>query len=120
MWPHLVLSGHVHNYQRFTVKQAVGNATVDLSCVVVGNGGYSKLGKLQKIGSSYPEAPLQLTDTLALENYDQTNFGFLRLEITDSEIAATYSSAPYAEEQTPATQVMDQWTIPLRSVSGAA
>ena len=120
VWPHLVLSGHVHNYQRFTTKNQVGGAEIDLTCVVAGNGGYSKLGKLQKVHGSYPQAPLQLSDTLTLDYYDQDNFGFVRLEITAGEMVGIYSSAPYAEERTPATQVMDRWTIPLRSVTPGA
>ena len=34
-YPHLILSGHVHNYQRFTVHQN----GIDVPCVVAGNGG---------------------------------------------------------------------------------
>ncbi len=120
VWPHLILSGHVHNYQRFSVEQPVGGQAIDLACVVIGNCGYSKLGKLQQIDGSYPQAPLTLTNTLALQSYDQDNFGFLRLEVTPTEITGVYSSAPYAEELTPATKVMDRWTIPLRSVTPAA
>jgi acid phosphatase type 7 len=116
VWPHLVLSGHVHNYQRFTTVDQVGGAPVQLTCVVAGNGGYSKLGKLQKLKGQYPQAPLPLTDALTLESYDQDNFGFVRLEITAGNITGIYTSAPYAEERTPAAQVMDRWTIPLRSV----
>ena len=120
VWPHLVLSGHVHNYQRFTTKNEIGGAEVDLPCVVVGNGGYSKLGKLQKIDGNYPQAPLELSSSLSLEYFDHDNFGFVRLEVTAREIVGIYSSAPYAEERTPATQVMDRWTIPLRSVTPSA
>ena len=121
VWPHLVLSGHVHNYQRFTTKNAVQNGgEVCLPCVVAGNGGYSKLGKLHKVDGAYPQAPLQLSATLSLDSYDQDNFGFIRLEMTANEIIGIYSSAPYAEEQTPATQVLDRWTIPLRSVMATA
>jgi acid phosphatase type 7 len=43
-YPHLILSGHVHNYQRFTVKESVKSKTVEVPCVVAGAGGYSKLG----------------------------------------------------------------------------
>ena len=120
VWPHLVLSGHVHNYQRFTTKNAVGGSELDVTCVVAGNGGYSKLGKLHKIMGAHPQAPLQLSPTLALETYDQVNFGFVRLEITGKEITGIYTSAPYAEERTPDAKVMDRWTIPLRPVTAPA
>src|ERR1700733_11137219 len=83
-YPHLILSGHVHNYQRFTVTQAGRHGTFAIPCIVTGAGGYTKLGKLHKIGSHFPEVPMQVSDTLRLEQYDQENFGFLRLEISET------------------------------------
>ncbi len=108
-YPQLILSGHVHNYQRFTVAEQTGNIT----CVVLGNCGYSKLGKLHKINGGYPKAPLKLSPTLTLNQYDQDNFGFCRIEVTQKQIVGTYFSAPYAESQTPQTTQYDQFTINL-------
>lgn len=112
-YPHLILSGHVHNYQRFTVKQATSAGAVAIPCVVAGAGGYTKLGKLHKVGSRFPEVPFQISDTLALEQYDQDNFGFLRLEISRTTITGTYLSAPYVETTTPTPNVTDRFTINL-------
>lgn len=122
VYPHLVLSGHVHNYQRFTMTEQVGGKSIAVPCLVSGNGGYSNLGKLQKVRGAYPQAPLQLTDTLRLEQYDQANFGFLRFEVTKDQIVGTYFSAPYAEALTPQTRQMDKFTINLaqRTVTTAA
>ena len=37
VWPHAVLSGHAHNYQRFTrVRQAM-----QISYIIAGNGGHA-------------------------------------------------------------------------------
>jgi acid phosphatase type 7 len=116
VYPHLILAGHVHNYQRFTVKQQTGKGEADITCVVAGAGGYSKLGKLHKIGKKYPPTPMTLTDTLKLEKYDQDNFGFLRLEVTKQEITGTYFSAPYQEEATPKTAKTDQFSIAVRAL----
>jgi hypothetical protein len=113
-YPHLILSGHVHNYQRFTVKEASG----PLTCVVIGNCGYSRLGKLHKINNAYPKAPLVLSPTLTLNEYDQDNFGFARIEVTRTAITGNYYSAPYAESQTPQTKLFDSFTIPLSSQGG--
>jgi hypothetical protein len=115
VYPHLILSGHVHNYQRFTVQQTVPNGTAAIACVVAGNGGYSKLSHLEKVNGDYPTAPLKLTDTLRLEQYDQQNYGFLRFEVTKQSIIGTYASAPYAETQPPQTSVVDHFTIDLES-----
>jgi acid phosphatase type 7 len=110
-YPHLILSGHVHNYQRFTVRQS----GFDVPCVVAGNGGYSKLGKLHKVDGQFPEAPLQLSDTLSLEQYDQNRFGFLRFEITKHQITGIYTSALFAKTRTPEASVVDRFTIDLKA-----
>jgi hypothetical protein len=113
--PHLVLSGHVHNYQRFTVRENHGGRGFDIPCVVAGNGGYTRLGRLHKLHGRDPQAPLQLTDTLRLESYDQDNFGFLRFEVTRDSIHGTYLAAPFQQATRPAAQVLDRFTIDLRS-----
>jgi len=112
-YPHLILSGHVHNYQRFTVQESVKNKTLEIPCVVAGAGGYSKLGTLHTIKGKPPMAPLQLTDTLRLESYDDQYFGFMRLEVTKDEIAGSYFSAPYQEGETPKVRLSDGFTIDL-------
>jgi hypothetical protein len=113
VYPHLIMSGHVHNYQRFTVTEKVGHKTYEIPCIVAGNGGYSKLGTLHTVHGKPPAAPLTLTDTLRLESYDQTNFGFLRFEVSADAIIGTYFSAPYAEELTPDMKQMDRFEIDL-------
>ena len=113
VYPHMVLSGHVHNYQRFTVKQAINGQEAMIPCVVAGAGGYSKLGKLHKLHGHWPERGLKLSDTLTLENYDQDNFGFLRFEISKDQIVGRYFSAPFAEQRTPEVEQTDSFTIDL-------
>ncbi len=110
-YPHLILSGHVHNYQRFTVQQS----GIQIPCVVAGNGGYSKLGKLHKIDGHYPAAPQRLTETLRLEQYDQDRFGFLRFEVSAEHIVGTYTAAVFEETKTPAASVVDRFAIDLKT-----
>lgn len=114
-YPHLILSGHVHSYQRFTAKENGKNGPFDVTCVVAGNGGYSKLGKLHKIDGSYPEAPMRVSDTLTLEKYDQDNFGFVRFEVTKKQIVGMYFSAPYEETKTPQPKMVDKFAIDLKT-----
>jgi hypothetical protein len=116
-YPNLILSGHVHNYQRFThtIPAAPGNHQIPL--VVAGAGGYTRLGKLKKIGGSYPQAPLQLGNDLRLEQYDQDNFGFLRLEVTKTQITGTYYSAPYEVSGAPNTQAVESFVIDVAGFS---
>lgn len=116
-YPNLILSGHVHNYQRFThVLPAIpGNHQIPL--VVAGAGGYSKLGKLHKLNGQYPSVPLQIGTDLTLEQYDQDNFGFLRLEISKTQILGTYYSAPYTAGATTTGTAVESFVIDVPGFS---
>lgn len=113
VYPHLILSGHVHNYQRFTYTVSAHKHKITVPCVVAGNGGYTNLGKLHKIDGKYPSVPLRANDSLVLEQYDQDNFGFLRLEVTKSTITGSYYSAPYVVSGLPAVEMRDNFPIEL-------
>lgn len=71
VWPHAVLSGHSHNYQRFT--RVVNNYQIPY--VVAGCGGHAPLSKM----SSNYRTPYQIDSTLTLESYDDTDYGYLRI-----------------------------------------
>jgi hypothetical protein len=116
-YPHLILSGHVHNYQRFTTVVKTAKGSLQIPCVVAGAGGYTKLGKLHKIKGQYPTAPLPLGNSLTLEQYDQDNFGFLRLEVSASQIQGTYYSAPYTAGAAPALSAVDGFAIDVKKYS---
>ncbi len=112
-FPDLILSGHVHNYQRFTTKVAGPDGTHHITCVVAGAGGYTKLGKLQKVNGSYPDVPLDLKHGLTLEQYDQDDFGFLRLEVSKTQIIGTYLSDEYTDGAVPAAKAVETFAISL-------
>lgn len=117
-YPNLILSGHVHNYQRFTNVVQGPKGALQIPCVVAGGGGYTKLGKVHKINGAYPDPgkPLPLGGGLTLERYDQDNFGFLRLEVSKTQILGTYLSSQYAAPYSgsPVTpSVADSFTIDL-------
>jgi hypothetical protein len=115
IYPHLILSGHVHNYQRFSIKQAAAGGSFDIVSIVAGNGGYTNLSKMQNLHGAPPEAPLTLTDTLTLEQFDQTNFGFMRFDVSKDSLTGTYFSAPFQAGATPAANAGDTFTIDLRT-----
>ena len=73
VWPHAVLSGHVHNYQRFT--RTVNNYQIPY--VIAGCGGHSPLVKM----SSAYRTPYPIDSTLTLESYDDTDYGYLRIVV---------------------------------------
>jgi hypothetical protein len=114
VYPHLILSGHVHNYQRFTNEmKGPSGTTIQLPCIVAGAGGYTRLGRLQKINGSPPQVPLSLPNGLTLEQYDEDNFGFLRLEVSKTQIVGTYFSDHYSAGAIPNAQAVDQFVIDL-------
>ena len=112
-YPDLILSGHVHNYQRFTRVVAGPDGPFQLPYVVAGSGGYTRLSKLLHLNGSYPTVPLQLDNGLTLEQYDHDNFGFLRLEVEKKRIVGTYFSAPYQVSSPPAAKVVESFAIDL-------
>jgi hypothetical protein len=73
VWPHAVLSGHAHNYQRFT-RTVSG---FQIPYVVAGCGGHSPLSKMR----TTLRTPYPIDATLTLENYDDTDFGYLRVVV---------------------------------------
>ncbi|HWF46954.1 MAG TPA: metallophosphoesterase [Bryobacteraceae bacterium] len=73
VWPHAVLSGHAHNYQRYT---RTINA-YQIPFVVAGCGGHSPLSKMR---GTY-RTPYKIDDTLTLESYDDTDYGYLRIVV---------------------------------------
>ena len=114
-YPNLVLSGHVHNYQRFTSVVQGPKGPLQIAYVVAGAGGYKNLGKLQKINGAYPDPtkPLALANGLTLVRYDQNNFGFVRLEVSKTQIVGTYISALYVSGSTAPGSVLESFTVDL-------
>lgn len=73
-WPHAVFSGHSHNYQRYT--RTVNNAQTPY--LVAGCGGHSPLSSMRH---TY-RTPYKIDDTLTLESYDDSDYGYLRVVVT--------------------------------------
>jgi hypothetical protein len=98
IWPHAILSGHSHNYQRYTRALPVGNVTRQIPFMVVGNGGHglSALNKGQTIRTpqSMPAfAQPEQNDTVTLENYDDKNYGYTRILVDATQLRIEYHPA---------------------------
>lgn len=104
VWPHAVISGHVHNYQRFTrtVNQ------IQIPYVVAGCGGHSPLTKMR---GTY-RTPYQVDDTLTLESYDDTEYGYLRLVVSATALTIEYH--PQSDQGTTKTP-NDTVTVDLKT-----
>jgi hypothetical protein len=87
-WPHAVLSGHAHNYQRFT--RQVNNTQIPY--IVAGCGGHS-INALQSGSNGAIRTPISVSSTLTFENYDATDYGYLRVIVTAETLRIEYHPA---------------------------
>jgi hypothetical protein len=82
-WPEVVISGHVHDYQRFTRKVPGGS----MLYIVCGNGGYHNLHALAR-----DAAPnLQVAPDLIFNYGDDQNWGFLHMDFTPQGFSGEYN-----------------------------
>jgi hypothetical protein len=93
--PDAVLTGHVHNYQRFSRK--IQGA--EIPYIVAGAGGYANdarsLHKLQKALQG-KKPPLKTTHTdVVLENYNDSEPGFLRITVDAKKLKFEYFTVDF-------------------------
>ncbi len=87
--PDLVLTGHVHDFQRFT--EVVDGWQVPH--LVAGAGGHRYLHPMRPQADGSPlQVPYKLVDAddVTLENYCADRHGFMRIEVTDGTISGDY------------------------------
>ena len=113
--PHLVLSGHVHNYQRFT--QTVG--AEDLPYIVAGAGGYAdseralhKIAKDPATGQKIKTPFATSLQGVKLEKYNDTEPGFLRIKVTEETILGEYFAMDFQDNP---KGVQDTFEIDLKT-----
>jgi len=96
--PEVILTGHVHNYQRITKRMANGDQFLYL---VTGAGGYHNLHRMMKVNGHNLSPPVMFKDKdedpVTVERYSADHHGFLRLEITD-KITGRYYVVPRKHE----------------------
>lgn len=82
VWPHAVFSGHAHNYQRYT--RTVNGKKIPF--IVAGCGGHNPLSKMR----ATLRTPYVIDDTLTLESYDDTDYGYTRVVVTAETMTIEY------------------------------
>jgi len=95
VWPHAVFSGHSHNYQRFT--RTVNNYQIPY--LVAGCGGHSPLSAMR----TTLRTPYKIDDTLTLESYDDTDYGYLRVVVNSATMRIEF----HPESDSGATKTPD-------------
>jgi Calcineurin-like phosphoesterase len=99
VYPHAVLSGHSHNYQRFNRVIKFGKQTIDVPFIVCGDGGHNVNRMVQGRNGQPPQEPHFGTDVkyldskpvvqaqdLLLKHYDDSNFGYLRVTVDKQKL----------------------------------
>jgi len=105
VWPHAILSAHAHNYQRYT--RARGE--MQIPYIIAGGGGHSRPQKLTRANEPALRTPVAIAtdqDKVSLENYDDTDTGYLRVVVTGSQLRIEYHPSSDADvAKTPDDQV---------------
>jgi hypothetical protein len=95
--PDLVMSGHVHNYQRYTKSYTGGKTTPFIVC---GAGGFDELHWLAEADDVLYSNTSEIFDAVKLENFCTMQHGFLNLEIEKTaegySISGKYYAIPHA------------------------
>jgi len=99
VYPHAFLSGHAHNYQRYTRKLNFGGSNYSVPFVVAGNGGFNVKSVLQARGGLTPANPspgaqvdyldasaVLKTSGLTLDQYDAKHYGYLRITVDSKQL----------------------------------
>lgn len=109
--PDAVLSGHVHNYQRFS--RVLNGKSIPY--VVAGAGGYANDAKsMHKLQAELTKTPLKLPYTttfpdLKLEKYEQEQSGFLRVTADAAKMTFEYFRVPFGGPAE--TKAFDTFTV---------
>ena len=121
IWPDLVLSGHAHLYERYTRTMSADGRQIPY--VVSGNGGYYNLpGLKKKTDGSKPIAgqhsePDGQGNTITLDAYNDTEYGFLRITVraatiqVDSLVVSVTTQTSRTSAPPPTT--VDSFTVNL-------
>jgi len=97
VWPHAFLSGHAHNYQRFTRTLKDGS---EIPYIVCGNMGHNAT-RLNRGTTPPPRVPQVIekasgeTAKVVFERYDadREHFGYLRVVVTSAQLRVEYHPA---------------------------
>jgi hypothetical protein len=114
VWPHAYLAGHAHNYQRFTRTRSDGT---QIPYIVCGNGGHNvqRLAKLKGQALRTPQIVQNKgrgADQVVLENYDDQDYGYLRIIVDPDQLRIEYHPAG---DGTAAKTPDDAVTVDLKS-----
>jgi hypothetical protein len=99
VYPHAVLSGHAHNYQRFTRSIRFAGTSYQVPFVVCGGGGHDVVPLVRAQGGTVPAEPVDGANVgyldpdpavpatgLVLAHHDDRTYGYLRATVTAQQL----------------------------------
>jgi len=99
VYPHAFLSGHAHNYQRYTRKLSFGGKNYSVPFIVAGDGGFNVKPIVYSRGGVTPPPPAPGAQVsyldpnpavkatgLTIEQSNQTNYGYLRIIVNSKQL----------------------------------
>jgi len=108
IYPHAILSGHAHNYQRYTRKVLLAGKTLEVPFIVCGGGGHN-VTSIVNASHSRPafgsdvgymdSAPALATEGLVLEKYDDQNYGYMLVTVDAARLRLAYKNTANASHQ---------------------
>jgi Calcineurin-like phosphoesterase len=103
VYPHAFLSGHAHNYQRFTRSLTFAGKSIEVPFIICGDGGHNVNSLVQgkkgqpaqepRFGTSvhYMDVkPVLTSQDLLLNYYDDKNYGFLRIVVEPQSLQIAF------------------------------
>lgn len=94
VWPHAVLAGHAHSYQRFTRRRPDGT---EIPYIICGNGGHNVQRLHAQNGVPIRTPQVISTDPdggqVTFENYDDQDYGYLRVIVDPKQLRIEYHPA---------------------------
>ena len=88
-WPHVVLSGHSHNYQRYT--RTVAGLTIPYIVAGMGGHGITKM-RTTSTGNAI-RTPMTVDSELTLVSYDDTHYGYMRVVVNATTLRMEFHPA---------------------------
>jgi hypothetical protein len=88
-WPHVVLSAHSHNYQRYT--RTVSGMTIPY--IVAGMGGHGVTKMRTTSSGNAIRTPMAVDPGLTLASYDDTHLGYLRVIVNATTLRMEFHPA---------------------------
>lgn len=107
VYPHAVISGHAHNYQRFTRNLTFNGQNCSVPFIICGDSGHNVNPLVQASFGKTPPEPANNVDVsymdtnpvvqatgLTLNRHDQQDFGYLRVSVTAAQMTITFNAVP--------------------------